>query len=112
MALTMPVQFRKRWRDLQHGRPGHRFQSRYEQVRQVERRPGVGRRILIIAFAMVLIAIGAVLLVIPGPGILFLLMGGGMLATESRSVARFMDWSEIHGRKMAARVSRRWKRRR
>ena len=110
MAATMAVSFRKYWRELQQGRPGHRFQSRYERTRRGERRSGAGLRILLVVLAFVLIAIGAILLVIPGPGIPFLLLGGGMLATESRFVARFMDWSEVKGRQVVAWGKRRWKR--
>lgn len=110
MAATMPVSFRRYWRELQQGRPGHRFRSRYERTRKAERRSGAGQRILLVALAFVLIAIGAILLVIPGPGIPFLLLGGGMLATESQSVARFMDWCEVKGRQGVAWGKRRWKR--
>jgi hypothetical protein len=110
MAATMPVSFRRYWRELQQGRPGHRFQSRYERSRRSDGRSRAGLRILLVALALVLIAIGVVLLVIPGPGIPFLLLGGGMLATESQWVARLMDWSEIKGRRVAAWGKRRWKR--
>jgi hypothetical protein len=110
MAATMSVQFRKYWRELQQGRPGHRFQSRYERTRKIERHSGAGRRILVVALACGLIAIGVILLVIPGPGIPFLLLGGGMLATVSRFAARFMDWCEVHGRKAVAWATRGWKR--
>ena len=110
MAATMPVSVRKYWRELQQGRPGHRFQSRYERTRRAEHRSGAGLRILLVVLAFVLIAIGVILLVIPGPGIPFLLLGGGLLATESQSVARFMDWCEVRGRRVAAWGARHWKR--
>jgi hypothetical protein len=110
MAATLPASFRKHWRELQRGQPGRRFESRYERARQATRRGGAGHRILIMTLALVMIAIGVVLLVIPGPGIPVLLIGGGLLATESRTMARFMDWCEVKGRKIAAWAVRRWKR--
>ena len=106
----MPVSFRKYWRELQQGRPGRRFQSRYERTRKARYRSGAGQRVLLVVLAFVLIAVGVILLVIPGPGIPFLLLGGGMLATESQSVARFMDWGEVKGRSAVAWGKRRWKR--
>ena len=44
-------------------------------------------------------AIGAVALPAPGPGILVLALGAGMIARESRVAARALDWIELrlHG---------------
>ena len=63
-----------------------------------------------IAAAIVCLAIGAVLAVIPGPALPFFFLGGGLLATESRVVARFMDWAEVRLRKIIAWAKRRWHR--
>ena len=106
----MLFQFRKYWQELRRGRPGHRFQCRYERARQSEGRSGAARRVLMLALALVSLAIGAVLAVIPGPAIPFFFLGGGLLATESRPIARFMDWCEVIGRKAAGWARRLWKR--
>lgn len=45
-------------------------------------RHGAGRRIVVLLVGLVLIAAGVVLLVLPGPGLLLILAGVGVLATE------------------------------
>ena len=52
-------------------------------------------------------AIGAVALPAPGPGILVLALGAGMIARESRVAARVLDWIELrlHGAWAWARVA-------
>src|SRR5678815_3621292 len=110
MAAALSFNFREYWRELRRGRPGRRFQSRYERARQKKGRRGAGQRILIIVLALICFAIGAVLAVIPGPAIPFFFLGGGLLATESRPIARGMDWCEVVIRKLLAWGKRRWKR--
>lgn len=110
MATSMTVQLRKHWRDLLEGRPGNRFMDRYERARRKDRRSGVWRRLTIIVLGCAALLVGAVLTVIPGPAVPFFFIGGGLLATESRPVARLMDWFEIQIRKVAAWIKRRWKR--
>ena len=56
------------------------------------------------------LAIGLVLTVFPGPAVPFFFISGGLLAAESRIIARFMDWSEIVCRKILAWGKRQWKR--
>ena len=110
MAGTTSISLRKRWREFQRGKPGRRFQVRYERTRKSERRGGLLRRIMLVALALVLFAVGIVFVAIPGPAIPFFLLSGGLLATESRGVARFMDWGEVVGRRISARAARYWKR--
>ena len=45
--------------------------------------------------ALVLMVVGLVLTVMPGPAILFFLIAGGLLAAESRAVARWLDRGEV-----------------
>jgi hypothetical protein len=52
-------------------------------------------RIVRIVLAVVMFAVGVVLVFIPGPAILFFLLGGALLAAESLVVARAMDWLEV-----------------
>jgi hypothetical protein len=109
MAAITHSDLRAHWRDLKRGRPGHRFQDRYERARKTTRQSGRARRIGLAAGGIVCVLIGLVLSVIPGPAIPFFLLGGAMLATESRRIARFMDWSEVRLRKLAAWAKRRWR---
>lgn len=110
MAATLHLHFREYWRDLKRGRPGRRFQDRYQCARRQGARRGAGRRIVLIVAALVCLAIGLVLTVIPGPAVPFFFLAGGLLATESRVVARFMDWSEVRFRELLAWAERRWRR--
>lgn len=101
---------REHWSALKSGRPGHRFIDRYERAREAEQDNGTGRRILMIVGGCVALAIGVVLMVIPGPAVPFFFLAGALLATESRTIARAMDWSEVRGRRIAGWVEKRWKR--
>ena len=65
--------------------------------------------ILILA-ALVCLVIAAVLSVFPGPAIPFFVIAGGLLATESLTIARLMDWSEVHARCVIAWGKTRWRR--
>jgi hypothetical protein len=105
------VGFREHWRALQRGRPGRRFQERYERARKGKaQHGGAARRIVTIVLSIVCLAIGLVLTVMPGPAVVFFFLAGGLLATESRAVARFMDWAEVHLRQVWAWAKRRWRR--
>jgi hypothetical protein len=110
VAATLNFHFRKSWRELKHGRPGHRFQDRYQRARRETEQCGPAQRILMLIAALVCLAIGVVLSVIPGPAVPFFFIAGGLLAAESRTIARFMDWSEIVCRKILAWGKRLWRR--
>jgi hypothetical protein len=45
----------------------------------------------------------------PGPGILTFVIGLGMVAGEFGPAARFLDWSEIHGRRFWDFVVETWR---
>lgn len=109
MAATMQLHLREEWEDLRRGRPGHRFQDRYERSRS-RKRSGRAQRVFFFAIALAALAIGAVLSVFPGPAIPFFFVAGGLLATESRTIARFMDWCEVRLRKIFAWGKRHWRR--
>lgn len=68
-------------------------------------------RIVTIAVAVVFLAVAAVLSVIPGPAFPFFILAGALLATQSKTVARWMDWLEVRARKLFAWLKRRWHRR-
>jgi hypothetical protein len=110
MAATLNFHFREHWQDLKRGRPGRRFQDRYERARAEESRGGAVKRVAMIALAIVCLLIGIVLAVMPGPAVLFFFLAGGLLATESRIVARAMDWLEVRLRKIIGWARRHWRR--
>ena len=109
MAASMQFHFREHWRQLRRGRPGRRFQARYKRARE-DQRASAAERIVLAIVAVVCLAIGAVLSVVPGPALPFFFLAGGLLATESLWVARFMDWSEVKVRLIVAWLKRVWRR--
>lgn len=105
----MIVGLKQRWRLLRQGRPGRRFQERYE--RSPASHPA--KKWLLIGLGVALMAAGVVLLPAPGPGILVIALGGAIAAEESLSLARLLDWTEVQARRVissAARFFRRFRR--
>jgi hypothetical protein len=110
MASLAHFSFREQLRELKRGRPGQRFQERYRHAHRKDNRCGAGQRIVMAMAAVVCLAIGAVLAVFPGPAIPFFFLSGALLASESRLIARLMDWIEVKARAVAAWAKRRWRR--
>lgn len=65
-------------------------------------------RLMIWTVGLVLLAVGAVLLVTPGPGLLFAAAGASLLACGSRAVARLADWIDLKSRPVASWIHRKW----
>lgn len=97
------------WKTLKRGRPGHRFEDRYVALRRTKNRRTMIGRIARLVIAVASLAIGIVLMFIPGPAILFFLLAGGLLAAESRGVARGLDWSEVRIRRISKWLLMRWR---
>lgn len=91
---------KRAWRILKEGTPGDRF-CRYH--REHENRESPRFRLVQIAIAAILILVGLVLLVVPGPGILFLAVGAAILARESMAIAKLLDWMELRIRRILRR---------
>ena len=85
------AQLRSSWRELRAAPPGQRFRRRYFQHRDST---GGWHRVLVIGAAGTLLLAGAAMLVLPGPGLITLLVGAALLAQESFVVARFLDAGE------------------
>jgi len=71
---------------------------------------GVGRwarRAGILIAGLALIAGGAILLVLPGPGLALILAGLAVLATEFRWARRLLAWARARAREVADRARRR-----
>lgn len=110
MKMAVIMHFREHWRDLRRGRPGRRFQARYERSQQEDAQSGPAKRILLICMAVVFLALAVVLMVMPGPAFVFFILAGALIATESKAVARFMDWAEVRARSVLAWARNRWRR--
>lgn len=110
MSTLAHFHFRDHWREIKRGKPGHRFQDRYERARRQEHKAGAGQRIFFLIAGFVCLAVGALLVIFPGPAIPFFFLAGAFLASESRRVAKVMDWAEVRVRKIVAWLKPRWKR--
>lgn len=110
MATTMQFHWRRSWRELRRSRPGHRFQDRYERAHQEQQRGGLAQRVVLVVLAIVFLGIAIVLSVMPGPAFVFFFLAGGLLASESRYVARFMDACEVFVRRVVDWAKQKWAR--
>lgn len=68
------------------------------------------RRGLVLVVGVVLMLGGIVLLVLPGPGLLVIFAGLGLLSTEFTWAARLLQWTKTRGMQLAGQV-RDWFRR-
>lgn len=96
---------RSTWKTFASRTPGTRFRARYR--RRSERPVGALRKYAVIGVGFVVMVVGAALLVLPGPGILLLLIGAGLVAEESLIAARILDRIEL----WIARRVQRWRQR-
>ena len=92
--------FKQQWRDLRKGRPGRRFQERYERNQKGRKAKSALRRFLYPAIGVIILAAGIVFCFIPGPGLPLVFLGGALLAERSWPIARAMDWGEVTLRKL------------
>ena len=95
------------WRRLKHAPPGERFQAFNERQQRHARGP---IKALYLGGALVALAVGVVLIFIPGPAFVFFILAGALLAAQSRWVARHLDDLEVAGRKTATRAHAWWRR--
>lgn len=104
---------KKQWQSLKRGQPGERFKARYSAAKKDRAGASFGKqisRVIRFGFALVSAAIGVILVFIPGPAILFFLIAGSLLASESLVIARFLDWGELRLRAGVSWLQRHWKR--
>lgn len=81
----------REWRAFRDDSPGERFEHHHERMRHQGTRAGAIARI---AAGIVLLLGGILLLFIPGPGLLVMLFGLGLVGGESRTIARALDRGE------------------
>jgi hypothetical protein len=81
--------------------PGRRFEEHYWRKRHAQR--AGAKRVAWIAAGVLLLVLGLVFSVLPGPGFLFLLAGLALIAQESLPVARALDRLELAVRRLLRR---------
>ena len=89
----MAVSVRRQWEHFSASPTGRRFEARY-RVRRSSR-SGTFRKILISALGFLLLLAGAAMMVLPGPGLLALLLGALLIAEESLFAARLLDRMDV-----------------
>ncbi len=103
---SMTETLREQWRRFASRPAGRRFQMRWRARR--EKPAGFARKLFLMGLGAVLVVLGAVMLVLPGPGLLVLLIGTALIAEESLFVARLVDRVDL----AFARGLQRWRARR
>lgn len=98
---------KREWRQFKAGPVGHRFEKCYE--RHQNRAPWT--KVLLPLAAAISLAIGVVLVFIPGPAVVFFGISAALLACLFRPVANSLDKTEVWLRKLVARYRRRKRRR-
>lgn len=87
------------YREFKEREPGARFIRTYE--RWQHRTRGSIATILILTLSAILMVGGLLLALIPGvPGIVLGLLGFALIATRSRRVATWLDWTELKVRRL------------
>ncbi|HEU0035474.1 MAG TPA: PGPGW domain-containing protein [Kofleriaceae bacterium] len=94
------------WRAFRDDEPGQRFCNHFQRMRQQGSRAG---RIVRISLGLVLMTAGVVMLVAPGPGLLGILFGLGLLGGESEKIASTMDRVEPSAREHGDAYKQWWK---
>jgi hypothetical protein len=103
----MLQKLKQSWRRLKSGTPGRRFQQQYDRRRESGRSPI--KKVLFISGGILVMAVGIFLLFVPGPGLVFLLLGAVLVARQSLFAARALDWAEVRGRKLLNWSRRVWR---
>lgn len=96
------------WRRFKAANPGQRFQQEFSRRQGASRSPI--QKALFIVGGLLLMAAGFLFLFIPGPGLVFILIGGFLIAQQSLVAARVLDSTEIRLRKLLTWSLRAWRR--
>lgn len=89
--------FKETWDKIQDDPPGERFYRQYH--RRQEARETVLNRVLFIGVALVFLIIGIIFIFTPGPGLLFIFVGLGLIAQESLWLSKALDKLEVYLRR-------------
>ena len=91
---------KRSWQRFKADPPGQRFQQQFKRRHEVART--LLQKALVVGGGVLLTGVGIFLFFLPGPGVLFVLLGAVLIAQQSVTVARGLDWTEIRLRKLLA----------
>jgi hypothetical protein len=95
---------KQEWRHFKADEPGQRFRNHRERMKEKPR----GHSVVAIAIGLLLVAIGVVLLFMPGPGTLLIAFGIALIASHSKRLCARMDRAEPKLRCVGRRCMTRW----
>lgn len=99
----------KKWHGISAGTPGRRFRDRYYHAHQSSKRKrNAFHRVVRLSAAAVLLALGVVFAVIPGPAIPLFFLAGALLASDWLWMAKVLDWIELRARRLFRRLTKVW----
>ncbi len=96
------LNLRSGWNEFMASTAGSRFREHYDRVHRQQQRSR-WRRMIYYLLSLLCILIGTVLIIIPGPAMLFFLIAAILLSSESRSLASLLDTVEARVRSGIAR---------
>jgi len=97
--------FKEEWTRFKDSPPGERFISYNRRVKKAS----TASRVLRIGVGLLLFAAGVIMLVIPGPGILFMVFGLACFGGESTWVSKLLDKLELKARAGWQWCKRKWR---
>src|SRR5690349_2552064 len=103
----MSQALKQSWQSFKHSKPGERFKRRYYQNRQSGH--SILRKIVFLGTGALIFIAGLFFLPAPGPGSIILIIGASLMAQESLSAARLLDWTELRLWRLYASALRLWK---
>lgn len=103
----MIPEVKKDLKKMKTDRPGERFKKQHKRAKENGLATGWGR-VVCVVLSFVSLAIGIVLVFIPGPAFVFFLLSGVMLASQWRWVADLLDRGEIKGRAIWKKLRTKW----
>ncbi len=105
---SMIERAKESWRRFKQSKPGHRFQDHHHRYQRGYRSRSYLRGLFGIVWGLLVVVVGVIAVPGPGPGWLIILLGLGMIAGESLSFARSIDWVEVRLRQLARLVVGVW----
>lgn len=95
---------KQEWELFKHDSPGFRFCNHRERMKHRSR----WHTVIALSIGVVLEIAGFLLLFIPGPGLLVIFFGLGLIAANSARLASFLDRVEVRARRLAHHTKARW----
>jgi len=92
--------FKQDWEALKASDPGHRFQDRYHRRRERYAKESNLRKFFVVIIGFLIISVGILLLLFPGPGWVTITVGIAFMAGESLILAKILDIGELIIRKL------------